>query len=163
MVWLPSLRFSPQNALRSCFISQRSWDSPYRVFPLLQRRSPLKMTPSSHYVGLKTWPRAVKTGFIFKRRIQSIDLWQQVRSQMTRCYSRQIADTLLGLAFLEFSPFWKLKKISPFFLSHAYLTHIHFWILWDASQSVYNQNGRCYLLKRYLTPLRFVTSSVILR
>lgn len=104
MVWLPSLRLAPVSALRSCFISQRSWDSPFRVFPLLQRRPSLRMIPSSHYVGLKTWPRTVKNGVILKLRMQSIDLRQRVRSQMKRCYSYQIADTLLGLAFLEFSP-----------------------------------------------------------
>lgn len=73
MVWLPSLRLSPHKALRSYFISQRSWDSPFRVFPSLPGRSSLKMIPSSHCVGLKALPRSVKSGFTSKRRIQSID------------------------------------------------------------------------------------------
>jgi len=57
--------------LGSFFIPQRSWDSPYRVFPSLGGKSSLRTISSSHCVGHTTVTRQLGLVFIEQRRIQS--------------------------------------------------------------------------------------------
>lgn len=52
-VWLPPFRIALNITLRSYFIPQRSWGSPYRVFPFPQGKLPLKTIFSSHYVSFQ--------------------------------------------------------------------------------------------------------------
>jgi hypothetical protein len=71
MVCLPSWRFTLIETLESCFRFQRSWGSPYRVFPSLKGKLSLRTILSSHHVNLATLTRQLGCGFITRLHVQS--------------------------------------------------------------------------------------------
>ena len=116
-VWIPSLRFTLAITLRSCFIPQRSWDSPCRVFPFLKANRPLERSHPLITLILRQGLR-FKTWFA-RSTVYRVFILHQVRTSKTGFYSGLRAVTLLGFSPPRVCPCPEMERISPFLLPYA--------------------------------------------